>query len=244
MTFAILSDFVNGFFHSMRMDAILYYLIDSAKIRGVIVKMCFTELLMTLFIYCVGSDGWTSWSLTCLAKFTATIYAFLNTIEFISAIEIKNVRPNKSSPLDTACEIVTMFAYQFSMTVLVTIINSILFYPASYVVNFFVLLIYHSFYSYNNLWQKKGISVNARIETYECHWAHFFGFGTIPTALYLCNQHVVYNLYLFLYISIPFYLPDLDSKYNYPKINMKIFAYMCEWGIIAFNYIFRLKNNS
>lgn len=244
MMFAILSDFIDGFFRSMRVDAMLYYLIDSAKIRGIIAKMCLVELVMMLFTHCIGHDGWTNWGLTCLVKFVVTAYAFLNTIEFVGAIEMKNVKLKKTSPLDTASEIVTMFAYQFSMTAVVIVINRVLFYPASYIANFFVLLIYHSFYSYNNLWQKKGTSVNARIETYEWHWAYFFGFGMMPTMLYICDQYVVYNLYLFLHISIPFYLPDLDNTHKYPKINMKIFAYICEWSITVFNYVFRLKNNS
>jgi len=245
MIFEILTDFINGIINSMRIDAMIYYLITNFKIRKIMLKICVAEFFVLVFTHLMifltsYQDGGI---ITTFIKMINGLFIFLSTIEFISAIDTPNNSKNKV--IDVVSTIVTMSVYQISMMILVSIINYLLF-SVSFILNYFILAIYYSFYSYNNLWQKKGINVKSRINMYECRWAYYVGYGTLPTIIYLCSYNIylasLRDLYLFISIIIPFYVMEPIEKYTYPKINMKIFIYVCEWMMYVINYVVLNKN--
>jgi hypothetical protein len=98
-------------------------------------------------------------------------------------------------------------------------------------VNFVILSIYHSFYSFNNKWHHKKINVVHRINMCEKLWPYYIGFGIVPTILYLNSRNLImmslYNFYIILSIAIPFLVKEKKAACgNYPKINLVIFSYV------------------
>jgi hypothetical protein len=235
MILEILSDLSNGILNSIRVDAIIYYLIASFKMANIMFKVCVCEILMLIAINVISmfSSSQDGGLVIYALKIINGVFIFLSTAEFIGTIDIVD-NNKKGTVIDIVSTIMTMSIYQLSMMLLVNFINYVLFSTASIVINFFILTIYHSFYAYNNLWQKKGIKISARVNIYECRWAYYAGLGILPTIIYLNSYNIyiasLYNLYLFLLIMVPFYVKE-PAILIYPKINLKVFTYVCEWMI-------------
>lgn len=234
MILEIFSDLLKGILNSMRLDAVVYYLISSLKMPNIIFKVCICEILMLFAINMIRIFLQDGGIIVYVLKIVNGLFIFLSTIEFISAIDIPNNNNKKGEVIDIISTIITMSIYQLSMMLVISFVNYILFSNVSIIINFFILTIYHSFYAFNNLWQKKGIKINVRVDIYESRWAYYGGFGIIPTIIYLYSYNIyvasLYNLYLFMLIMIPFYVVEPVIE-NYPKINLKVFTYVCKWII-------------
>uniref|UniRef100_A0A6C0CB41 Etoposide-induced protein 2.4 n=1 Tax=viral metagenome TaxID=1070528 RepID=A0A6C0CB41_9ZZZZ len=211
---------------------------------NIMFKVCVCEFLMLVFtnIKWMLSDSHGGMLISIL-KIINGLFIFLSTIEFIAAIDIHG-NNKKNSVVDVVSAIITMSIYQLSMMLLVNFINYVLFTTMSVFINFFILTIYHSFYVHNNLWQKKGIKINTRVDIYEHRWAYYGGFGILPTIIYMYSHNIyvasLYNIYLFALITTPFYLTE-PVLLHYPKINMKVFAYVCEWIVYLASQMLPIK---
>ena len=103
---------------------------------------------------------------------------------------------------------------------------------------FVILTIYHSLYSYNNLWQVIGLDISRRINIHERRWAYFLGYGLIATIMYMniFNPYILalYNIYMGILLSIPL-LHNFDFDFyfladtHYCKIDLSFFSFVMKY---------------
>ena len=255
MIIDILLDFLSGLYESIRVDTLIYLLMVDDKIKNITWKICKYNVAIPIFAqfiidYIVPNNM--AYIIIYFVKIFNIIFYFLNCIEFIGAMNsvyFANKKSKKNvSIIDTSAIIITICIFQLSMIALIGIIHYLLYDNAYYIfviINYLILAIYHSFDCYNNVWQNKNINIVTRINMYEKMWAYYFGYGTLSVFLYTYSHNMyilgIYNLYFIVLRSIPFQDKNQRQPRNYPKINMRIFTYLCEW--IIYPIIGLLQNN-
>ena len=119
-----------------------------------------------------------------------------------------------------------MAIYQTVISLSLFIVSLVIYFP----VEPLILLYYHSFYCFNNLWQCQGIPVSEREKRIERLWGYYSGFATISTVLYLLSNNLlicaIYNIYLSCNILTVFVIKSYPSHNNYPSINLSIFSWI------------------
>ena len=165
---------------------------------------------------------------------------FIHTITYIElASALSSVTKNKKIKsngtfVDSITIIIMMTIYQLVVYLSTKIISMILadnLYIFGLIINFVILIIYHSLYTYNNLWQAIGLNITRRISIHETQWAYFLGYGLIATSMYVYTVNAymlaIYNIYMAMLLSIPL-LRDFDFKVTpkYFKINLSFFSFI------------------
>ena len=162
------------------------------------------------------------------------ISTFIHILYYIDLINASctSVKESKLSQINLISLTIILNLYQTIIYLITRIICFILhekLYIISFSINFMILLIYHSFYCYNNLWQSKKMMLGNRISMFENQWAYYFGFGVFITILY-SNHHpfcvALYNIYMCFLIIIPFYTIIKPIPEKYPKIDLSIFSWI------------------
>lgn len=253
----ILKDYFNGLIQSIRFDLLLQLYLMDVNFKNLFIKMIKNNLVMhlvpvlfvkILFITTgVSFFGILQWIKYPINSFSA-IYHVVHYIELISVISKHSPKSynNDNTIIDCVTMITVMFFYQTIMFSMITVIDLTFSYKIYYLtqlVKFIILVLYHSFYCYNNLWQYKKIALPIRINIHEKLWPYYFGYGTLISIIYLFNKHSIivglYNLYLIVILSIPFLIkPNFPTeKQSYPKINLSIFSYVTEMIFSLVNYL-------
>lgn len=243
----IFNDYIVGLIHSLRIDLVATALYKNNKIRNLAKKICLFNLVLffvpTLFAFIV--------------RIVSTTFHLLYFMDLVNALSDQMARRKKRTIgiIELLSLAVTMTLYQF-FVYLVTLIISFVLYPSFYwfglCLNFFILTIYHSFYCFNNLWQHYKIGMAHRVDIQEKMWPYYVGFGTVASMIYLYASFgmypnifsCVYNVYLFMILCLPFYLPNRFPKrgnVGYFSINLSIFSYMMG---MAFRVVKYLRMNS
>jgi len=225
----ILTDFYSGFITSLRLDYFFNHIItEGGLIRHIwkIIKFNIVAHLIIPFVlqYLPLFDF-----LYGIVKFGSIIFHSIYYFNLLTQIPI-NKKIKNCSAIDTIATIVTLIIYQFSIEFMLLVCNYFLspFTILVTIINYVIPVIYHSFYFFNNYWQRINIDINKRIEIFESNWPYYFGYGTIAALLYN-NTYFLYNLYLIIGIVIPFAIPDRKIDAKYPRINLSIFTYISEW---------------
>jgi hypothetical protein len=254
--FNILTDFVFGLYHSLRIDSFLFLLFTNKNIRKHTFKIFKYHCLLLIFIQIIIDlyiSQYVCYWILHLVKIINLIFYFLNCTEFqlciINDMKLSENSHKSKSILELSSMIITMVIYQLSILITNIIINYLFFesmYLVYFISNYLALTIYHSFYCHNNVWQKNNVDLSKRINMFEIKWPYYFGFGTISAILYTysnTNMYIlgIYNMYMLLIICIPFlgfsmnYVNNLQT--TYPKIDLSIFAYISEWIIRLFHLL-------
>ena len=161
------------------------------------------------------------------------LFHYMDLLNMISVYCSKTSNTQKT--LDALSMTITMMIYQFIIYLTTTMVNLILynkFYLVAICINFCILAIYHSFYTYNNLWQYRNIQMFYRIDMHEKLWPYYIGYGSLATIMYIHSNHPImlgfYNIYMAMIISLPFLLPPKypRSEMPYFQINLTVFAWM------------------
>lgn len=249
----IFEDFLRGLLNSLRLDYLVKLFLKDFKLKNLIIKICKYNFLMhflpTIIMWLLNwSIGINLYSLLDVIIYPINLFsALFHLLHYMDLANIVCTHTSKTSNtvggLDLISLAITMTIYQFiifSTTMFINLIFSNNMYLISFIINFFVLTIYHSFYYFNNLWQYKKIEMAKRIDMHEKLWAYYTGYGLISTIIYLYidSQFILglYNLYMALMIALPFLIEPIYPKkiVTYPSINLTIFSYIT-------NFVFMLS---
>lgn len=238
----ILTDFCSGFVTSIRLDYFFNHIIaKGGLIRHIwkIIKFNIAAHLIIPFIlqYLPFFDFFYG-----IVKIGSIIFHGIYYFDLLTQIPI-NKKIKSGSAIDTIATIVTLIIYQFSIELVLVFCNYFLspFTILLTIINYVIPVIYHSFYFFNNYWQRINMDINKRIDIFESNWPYYFGYGTIAALLY--NQtYFLYNLYLIIGIVIPFAIPDRKVDTIYPRINLSIFTYISEWMFYLISLKFKPVN--
>jgi len=235
----ILYHFYLGLINSLRIDSFLYIIITDDKIINILWKIIKFNLVINLFLSYFISLIFPPFCL--IINFVSIFFHTIHYFDVINNIPVKT--KNNNQIFDTMAVILTITIYQISISLMLTILNYI-FYEMKLIlgiINYIIPTIYHSFYFYNNVWQRYNINIQKRIDTYETFWPYYFGYGTLISLLYY-NYSIpyiafLYNMYMFVLTIIPFsypikkqnIIPIPENNTSYFKIDMSIFSYISKW---------------
>jgi hypothetical protein len=241
----IIIDIFKGLFNSLRFDLFIKPITNNIKLQKLFMRVLkynfitrIVPQMITFLIYYIF--GLSLYSLLNIINYPISlltlIFHLVHYLEIINIVSPYASKTGQEMPFIDGITIgITMSIYGtviYLATELIRFVFHDRLYFIAIILNFFILTIYHSFYCYNNLWQFHKINMNKRIDIHEKLWPYYFGYGIISTIIYLYSANhymmLLYNLYLFLIISVPF-LTELrfPTKVSpYPKINLTIFSYM------------------
>lgn len=167
-------------------------------------------------------------------------------VEMTSLVANKVAKqPAKSATIDMISTVATVSFFQVAIYGLEWLINVIL--PStlylSSICSFPMLVIYHSFYCHNALWQTHGFEVSRRIDIHEKVWPYYMGYGFTGSILFLgSGNHLtmaIYNVYMIILVIIPFYNAPRFPRKNiiYPEIKLSIVSYIIKKGMTIVKYL-------
>lgn len=257
MLYYILSDFINGFFDSLRFNLFFKQILSNIKFR----KLFYKLIVYNLFLYVLPlliTDilyQLTNFSLHNILYFLyypinifSAIFHVIHFVDLINIISSNKSKTNQMIPVvDMIALAVTMTIYQLVIYLTTELINFI-FHSRIYLIaislNFFILTIYHSFYYFNNLWQYFRIGMFRRIDIHEKLWPYYMGYGTVITLIYYRINYsymmAVYNIYSMALLSFPFlFKTKFPHDSLYPKINLTIFSYFIGWIFKIAGYLMK-----
>lgn len=257
MIFYIVSDFIKGLLHSIRIDLLIQQLYHNPKLRKLILKIYLYNLIMHLFPLSLSLLFYWLFDISLIKILSIFVYPInifsilfhlLHHMDLLNMVCIYGSKSSNSiGPFDLFGLSVVVSIYQLVIYFTIATVNLFFydkFYLLMYCFNFIILTIYHSFYCFNNLWQYKKIKISHRIDIHEKLWPYYIGYGTIATIIYLNVNYYrnesfkldylfflgIYNMYITILLSIPFLI-----KTEYPKQNMLYFNI----NLSIFSYIFR-----
>lgn len=257
---SILSDFAEGLFYSMRIDLVCVQILNDVKLEKIVTKIGTVNMYLyilpliikTVIEYTFGICLFTPFV---VINFLISLFSlFFHIIHYTDLVKIvsKNTSKTKNDMnlIDAICIAVTMIVYQLVICI-ISFLADVLFYFLfannfhflSYIVNYTMNCLYHSFFCYNNLWHYKKIGLGHRVDIIEKMWPYYLGYGLIATILYIHSSNAIiafiYNTYLMLIISLPFLSPSVYPKKQmpYPKINLKIFSYASKMLVRLCDYV-------
>lgn len=164
-----------------------------------------------------------------LPTFINVIATAIHVVKYFDLVSVmKDYNSNQAKVYSTE-ELLSMallmLIYQLVVQVLVYGISAI-FWPLSIP----VLLFYHSFYCFNNLWQCQGIPLATRSRRMETMWPYYAGYSTISTVLYLLSNKLLfsgaYNIFFAMNICLVYLTKPYKSDCQYVPINLSIFSYL------------------
>lgn len=248
----IIRDIFRGFVDSIRIDLFISHSTNNEKCIRIFKKIIKHNLLLHILpILLVNLIYYFfDYSLYVILFYINYILilcsVFLHVVSFIELARIfntvnrmKQIKSDKNATFTDMITIIIMMAiYQLVVYASTGLISFVMednkLYPLGIFLNFIILTVYHSLYSYNNLWQKHGATIINRITSHEVRWPYFLGYGLIATIIYGYSTNpyimVIYNMYMATLISIPLLIPfDFDyffvKKPTYGKINLSIFSF-------------------
>lgn len=244
MYLEIILDFISGVYDSMRID-ILYNMLLDSKIKKIILAICSVNFLMYFipallvsiveYIFDMPLQLFLDIISYPIGVFSLFFHLF-NYLTLINTIPCEPIDPNaKSTIIDSYSLAITMTVYNFVVYFTNYIVNYIFhyrMYVVAILINFSIITMYHSFYCFNNLWQRKRISEFHRIDMCEKLWPYYVGYGIVPSIIYMYTNYRyvlgLYNIYITLIICFPFYLKiKIPTKIPaYPNINLNIISYI------------------
>lgn len=243
---SILNDYLFGISNSLYLGKFWHVFWNNPKMYRLVLKICKYNFLMhflpTLLEYfMVWFFGISISPLINTLYYPIGIFSILfHMLHYMDLVNMacmytsKNLSnsANNFNPISLA---ITMSIYNLIIYLTTTLVNLIFhdrFFWLANIINFLTLTIYHSFYCFNNLWQHKKIEIFYRIDMHEKLWPYYMGYGSVATLLYLYSDNVIvlglYNLYMILCISLPFFLEPIFPKkeISYPPIKLKIFSHL------------------
>jgi hypothetical protein len=244
----IAKDFLSGIITSVRFDLFIKPFYVNTKFRYLLLKIIAYNILLH-FLPCMMLNlvNWLfniSMMISNVFLFPINLFSILfHLLHYMDLINMVSIYSTKTSnsgeTLDLLSLTITMSIYQFVIFITTAVINIFFhiffnteFFFIAFFINLFILMVYHSFYCFNNLWQYKKIKMSHRIDMHEKLWPYYTGYGIISSILYLYSTNPIilgiYNLYMAIIISIPFMLEPKYPIKNmmYPYINLTIFSYM------------------
>jgi hypothetical protein len=248
----ILKDYFYGFFYSFNFLSVIKVLIKDNKLRKLLIKIIFYNFLLHVipyfvFYYIFHHDIPTIIKIILnIASFLFHVIHYMDLLRDISRYCDQIYLQANREIIDIISLGITMSIYGSVICFATEIINIVFnFYSVKYIINFFLLSIYHSLYCFNGVWQYYQISITTRIDIHERLWPYYLGYGTIATLIYLNTNiywmYAVYNIYCGIIIMIPFlqkpYLPR--KKKYYFSINLSIFSYLTFISIKLSLWIFK-----
>lgn len=252
----IIKDIFSGFIDSIRADTFISHISNSTKGINIIKKLFKHNLrlhiLPLFFVDCIYYFfGISLHTVLRYINYPIMLFSiFIHTIiyiEFANAFNSingsKKIKSTKQDGtfVDTITITIMMGIYQLVVYCSTAVVNFVFadsFYLFGLFLTFGILTIYHSLYSYNNLWQKINLDISRRVNVHEIRWAYFLGYGLIATVVYTytTNAYIlaIYNIYMAMLLSIPLLLPfDFDFYFitipTYFKINLTVFSYIIGW---------------
>ena len=242
----IIEDIANGFFDSIRLDIYIRHIYDSDRYLKIIKKLFKYNILLHIipafivdlinYLFQISLQVLLYYINYPIMLFSIFIHTLIY-IELTSALSsVTKNRKIKSDGtfIDSITIIIMMTIYQLVVYLSNKIISMILadnLYICGLIINFVILIIYHSLYTYNNLWQVIGLNITHRISIYEARWAYFLGYVLIITSIYVytVNAYIlaIYNIYMAMLLSIPL-LRDFDFRTDpkYFKIDLSFFSFI------------------
>lgn len=156
----------------------------------------------------------------------ATVVHIVKYFDLVNAMKSYNTSSAKVYSVEELLSIaLLMLTYQLVVQVIVYVIGMI-FWPFAIP----VLLFYHAFYCFNNLWQCQGIPVTTRLKRLETQWPYYLGYSTIATILYVFSDHLIvsflYNIVFGVNICLVYLIEPHKSEETYMPINLSIFGYL------------------
>lgn len=236
---SILTDFCNGLFTSLRLDCFFNHIIAKGGLIRHIWKIIKFNIVAHLIIPFILQYLPFFYFFYGIIKIGSIFFHGIFYFDLLTQIPI-NKKIKNGSVIDTIATIFTLFIYQFSIELVLIICNNFLspFTILLSIINYVIPVIYHSFYFFNNYWQRINMDVKKRIDIFETYWPYYFGYGTIAALLYN-HTYFLYNLYLIVAIVIPFAIPDRKVDTLYPRINLSIFTYISDWIIYLISLRFK-----
>lgn len=245
MFFNIIYDMIKGFLDSIRLDILIVKMWLNEKLRRIFTKILKYNILFHIipFIlwklintYVYELPGVIFQMIDYLTIIVSTLFHILHYLDLMNLMGTYCPKTiSNGSALDLISMAITMSIYQFIIFISTSLIDFIFYHKfktISFIFNFIVLVIYHSFYCFNGLWQFRKIDMKYRLDIFERLWPYYFGYGIMATIIYAYISNpfvaVLYNLYIALIISLPFLI---EIKYparimSYPKISLSIFSYL------------------
>lgn len=163
------------------------------------------------------------------------ILHYMDLLNMVSIYKSKNINSQsqiKGSMINISVTLTLMF-YQSVIYSTTGLIKYFLYHKLrvlASVLNLFILMFYHSFYCFNNLWQHKKILMSHRLDIHEKLWPYYLGYGFIASVLYSLSEDpyiiTIYNMYMILTISIPFLTQTIypSETIRYFTLDLSIFA--------------------
>lgn len=254
--FEITKDILQGFLDSIRADIFISHVWNSTKGINTMKKLfkhnMRLHILPLLLVDCIyylfdmqfhTILRYINYPIMLFSIFIHTIIYIEFANAFNSVNGIKKIKSTKQEGtfVDTITITIMMAIYQLVVYFSTAVVNFIFedkFYLFGLFLTFGILTIYHSLYSYNNLWQKIDLDISRRVNVHEIRWAYFLGYGLIATIVYIytTNAYIlaIYNMYMAMLLSIPLLQPfDFNfyfvDKPIYFKINLTVFSYIIGW---------------
>lgn len=155
----------------------------------------------------------------------ATPFHLVKYFDLVGAAKELNAKNTKLFSTEELLSLaLLMLIYQLTVQVIVWVLDFI-FWPITVP----ILVFYHAFYCFNNLWQCQGIPLTTRSKRMEIMWPYYAGYASIATLLYLFSNHLlisaVYNLVFALNIVTAFVITPHQSECSYIPLNLSLFAY-------------------
>lgn len=235
----IIRDFIFGVYDSFQIVEFFLLLITNIKILKILSKIFLFNIIVYIIPGIIFYNVYLYFVIYVILKILSVFSSIIHTLYHIDIANIINqlvIIKKKISGIEIISLSITMFIYQFVMYISLHIVN-FLFYEKMYYLSIFmnigILMIYHSFYCFNNLWQCQRKLIKDRIAQYEKLWPYYIGFGLIGTLIY-CGTHKmvwfgVYNIYMSYLIIVPFLVSEYQpQEINYPSINMNILIYLTD----------------
>lgn len=155
----------------------------------------------------------------------ATPFHLVKYFDLVGAAKELNTKNTKLFSTEELLSLaLLMIIYQLVVQLIVWLLDFI-FWP----ITIPILVFYHAFYCFNNLWQCQGIPLTTRSKRMEIMWPYYAGYASLSTILYLFSTHLlisaIYNIVFAINIVTVFAIVHHQSEHAYVPLNLSLFAY-------------------
>jgi hypothetical protein len=233
----IIIDIGKGFLDTLRIDLFISHIYDNEKAKKIFYGLLYYNTGLNTFLplilsFIIDTSTMFYKMITSSLIITSGIIHIIMYFELtkIYSTCLKTARRGTIS-IDISLLIIVFF-YQLCMIVFIYLSNFIFEYGyLSYGINFFMLTLYHSMYTYNALWQYAGTKLEERIFVHERKWGYFFGYGILGSLLYMSTEMyintMIYNIFIAHLLFIPFVRGKyIDTTNSYPPISLSFFSFI------------------
>lgn len=214
----IKQDWLMGIKDSLSIDKILIH--RTQRINKHMYEILICNLVLYVLPYIVFGN-----SLAIIIHPIGTLVHFVKYFDLVGASSTLNLDNTLLfDGTDLLSLALLMIIYQIIVQVSVSIIW-MMFRPLA----FAILLFYHSFYCFNNIWQCQGVPLATRTKRIELRWAYYGGYATLVTVLYVWSNNLIicaiYNIVFACNIIIAFISKPPTDK-QYVPLNLSMFSYL------------------